>query len=209
MVVHHFVKRGLAVTTVSVLVACSSIAPTQSTLGSSAELRTSSDGSRHFLKAPINIQTEIYIADVGVLLAPDAKESLSAEERRELTDELRKQLVTSLKETYKVVETPSANSHSLRATITDVRTSSVVGNVVSTVLLILPVDKGGAAVEFELKSPSGERVAAMSVAAQGKFVQFSGAFSKLGQAKLVMADHAKSLAELLQGNVPTGTKASS
>jgi hypothetical protein len=49
----------------------------------------------------------------------------------------------------------------------------------------------------------------MSGAAQGKFVQFSGAFSKLGQAKLVMADHAKSLAELLQGNVPTGTKASS
>jgi hypothetical protein len=80
---------------------------------------------------------------------------------------------------------------------------------VSTVLLLLPVDKGGAAVEFELKSSSGERVAALSVAAQGKFAQFSGAFSKLGQAKLAMADHAKSLAELLQGNVPTGAKASS
>ncbi|MFM7294980.1 MAG: DUF3313 family protein [Burkholderiales bacterium] len=209
MFTHHFVKRGLAVITVSVLAACSSIAPTQSTLGSSAELRTGSDGSRHFLKAPVKIQTEIHIAEVGVMLAPDAKESLSADERQELTDELRRQLVTSLKETYKVVETPSGNSHSLRATITDVRTSSVAGNVVSTVLLLLPVDKGGAAVEFELKSPSGERVAAMSVAAQGKFVQFSGAFSKLGQAKLVMTDHAKSLAELLQGNVPAGAKASS
>ncbi|MFN6169204.1 MAG: DUF3313 family protein, partial [Burkholderiales bacterium] len=137
MVIHHFVKRVLAVTTVSVLAACSSIAPTQSTLGSSAELRTSSDGSRHFLKAPVKIQTEIHIADVGVVLAPDARESLSADERQELTDELRKQLVTSLKETYKVVKTPSVNSHSLRATITDVRTSSVAGNVVSTVLLLL------------------------------------------------------------------------
>jgi uncharacterized lipoprotein YmbA len=209
MVIHHFVKRGLAVTAVSLLAACSSIAPTQSTLGSSAELRTSSDGSRHFLKAPVKIQTEIHIADVGFVLAPDSKESLSADERRELTDELRKQLVTSLKETYTVVETPSVNSLSLRATITDVRTSSVAVNLVSSALLLLPVDKGGAAVEFELKTSSGERVAAMSAAAQGKFVQFSGAFSKLGQAKLVMTDHAKSLAELLQGNVPTGAKASS
>jgi uncharacterized lipoprotein YmbA len=206
---HNLVKLAVAVAAASVLAACSTITPTQTTLGSSTELRAAADGSQRFLKAPVKIQSEIHIAELSVILASDSKASLSAGERAELANELRQQLVTALNDTYKVVESATANSLALRATITDVRTSSVAGNIVSTMILFVPADKGGAAVEFELKSPSGERIAAMSVASQGKFVQFEGAFSKLGQAKLVMAEHAKSLAELLQGRGTLSAKSNS
>ncbi len=209
MSTHNFVKLSIAVATAGTLAACTTIAPTQSTLGPSTELRVAADGSQHFLKAPVKIQSEIHIADVAVALAADSKVSLSPEERAELTKELRQQLLTSLRETYTVVESATGRSLALRATITDVRTSSVAGNIISTMILFVPADKGGAAVEFELKSPAGERIAALSAASQGKFVQFEGAYSKLGQAKLVMADHAKSLAELLQGNVPPAIKSKS
>jgi hypothetical protein len=196
---HTFVKLAGATAMATMFAACTTIAPTQSALTSTAELRTATDGSQRFLKAPVTLQSEIFIADIAVKLPAAKGTSLSDEERTELSNVLRTQLIASLGDTYKVVPTPTKNSLALQATITDIRTSSVAGNIVSTMLLFVPADKGGAAAEFELKSASGERVAAMSIAAQGKFVQFEGAYSRLGQAKLALADHAKSLSELLQG----------
>jgi hypothetical protein len=191
---------SLIAMTVSILTACTSISPTQSTLTRPHELKQADDGSKRYLKAPLTIQSEIFIADIAVKLQDGNRATLTSEDQIALSSELRNQLVASLGNAYKLVQTPSATSLTLHATITDVRTSSVVGNIVSTLLLFVPADKGGAAAEFELKATSGERVAAMSVATQGKFAQFEGAYSRLGQAKLALEAHAKSLAALLQGH---------
>jgi hypothetical protein len=190
----------LASTCLFALTACTSITPTTSTLGSPTALKSSADGSKRFLRKPLPLQSEIYLSEIAVNLVNGATDHTTPADEAELVAELRNQLDISLRETYKVVDKPTDRSMALRAVITEIRTSSVAGNVVSTLFLGMPADKGGAAVEFELTSASGERVAALAVAAQGKFMQFEGAFSKLGQAKLVMAQHAKSLADLLQGS---------
>jgi hypothetical protein len=209
MFIQRLIKLALVASSIAALAACSSIRPTHFTLTTPDELITASDGSRRFLKSPITIQSEIHIEEIVVNLAADTRTSLSTEERVELASELRKQLVGVLGKIYRIADVSSKTSLALQATITEVRTSNVVGNIVSTLLLTFPADRGAAAVEFELKAPSGERVAALSVAAQSKFLQSKGAYSRLGQAKLVLADHAKSLSDLLQGQAGGATKQTS
>jgi Protein of unknown function (DUF3313) len=206
MLIHKLLQLALTVSSIAALAACSTITPTHSTLTAPGELITASDGSQRFLKAPVAIQSVIHIEEVSVNLTTDSGTTLSVTERAELANELREQLVAVLGKTYKISETSSTTALALQATITEVRTSNVVGNIISTLLLTFPVDKGAAAVEFELRTPSGERVAALSVAAQSKFLQSKGAYSRLGQAKIVLAEHAKSLSDLLQGHAIASTK---
>jgi hypothetical protein len=199
MLIQKRLKLALMASSLAALAACSSITPTHLTLSAPSDLITAPDGSHRFLKAPVTSQSEIHIEEITVKLAPDTHTSLSSDERVELANELRTQLVAVLGKTYKIAETSTNTSLALQATITEIRTSNVVGNIVSTLLLTFPADKGAAAAEFDLRSPSGERLAALSVAAQSRFLQSKGAYSRLGQAKLVLADHAKSLSDLLQG----------
>jgi hypothetical protein len=204
--IHRFKIATLGVC-IFLLSACSSMVPTQNTFANGAEstpLTTAQDGSQRYLRAPIAPQTEMHLTEVNLQLAADNTTVMSDEERAELVGELRQQLISQLGKHYKWVDTPSASAVRVRATITEVRTSNVFGNVVATVLLFDPVDKGGATVELEASSPKGERLAALSVAAQGKLFQFRGAYSRLGQAKLALSSHATSFAAMLQGaTVPT------
>jgi uncharacterized lipoprotein YmbA len=183
------------------LSACSTIAPNTSTLSKPEELTTQKDGSLQYLQAPLPAGSELYLSAVELKQSTLTNVTLTEEEKSELINELKQQLVKALSTKYKLVEVAGDDTNTVRATITDVKKSSVAGNVLSTIFLFVPVDKGAIAVNFEVKSPTGKRVAALSAVKKAELLQYSGAYSTVGQAKIALAKSAVELAALIEGNV--------
>lgn len=201
MLRNKLVLRLMVFVFAAALAGCNSIAPNTSTLSEPEKLTTQKDGSLQYLQAPLALGSEIYLSEVELKQATLSNVTLTAEEKSELINELKQQLVKALSTKYKLVEAAGAETNTVRATITDVKKSSVIANILSTALLFVPVDKGAAAVNFEVKSATGKRVAALSVAKKSEVLQYSGAYSKIGQAKIALAKSAAELATLLGGAV--------
>lgn len=86
----------------------------------------------------------------------------------------------------------------VRATITDVDLSSPTLNTLSTVLVFIPLDRGGAAVTIEaFDSESKERLAALFASYNGGLGEFTGHFSKMGHAEWAFEQAAVNFRELL------------
>ena len=88
----------------------------------------------------------------------------------------------------------------VRAAITEVALPSPALNVITTALLFLPLDRGGAAVEIEaVDVATGQRVAALASAGNGTLADFRGHYSRLAHAKLAFERAAQAFRSLLDG----------
>jgi hypothetical protein len=87
----------------------------------------------------------------------------------------------------------------IRAVITRAETVSPALNVVAAVLLTVPVDRGGAAVEIEvLDAQTRQPVASMAHAYFAPLSEFKARFSRLAPAELALNNAAVELAKLLR-----------
>lgn len=99
---------------------------------------------------------------------------------------------------YSFTAEPGPDVLRVRATITDVKTSSPAANIVLSALLIGPLDNGGASVEIEATdSLHQRRIAAMTASETGAIIS-TGGFSKLGHAETALADLAGDFAGTLK-----------
>jgi hypothetical protein len=88
----------------------------------------------------------------------------------------------------------------IRAAITEVALPSPALNVITTALLFIPLDRGGAAVEIEaIDVATGQRVAALASAGNGTLADFRGHYSRLAHAELAFQRAAEEFRSLLDG----------
>lgn len=100
-------------------------------------------------------------------------------------------------------QNPSGKAATLRAAITRVETVNAAVNTVATVLLIGPLDRGGAAFEMEAVDPAnGKQLAAMTLGYFAPITDLKARFSKLEPTEIAVRKAAKDFAVLLAP--PTG-----
>jgi hypothetical protein len=87
----------------------------------------------------------------------------------------------------------------IKATITEGKTVSPVLNMVTTVFLFVPVDRGGAVVELQAVDQTGKVVAAMMYRYSGEIMEFGANFSKTAQIQVAAQRAAERFANLLSG----------
>jgi hypothetical protein len=86
----------------------------------------------------------------------------------------------------------------IRAAITQVALPTPALNVITTALLFIPLDRGGAAVEIEaIDVETGRCVAALSSAGNGTLADFRGHYSRLAHAELAFQRVAQEFRSLL------------
>lgn len=92
----------------------------------------------------------------------------------------------------------------VRARIVDVASASPALNVASTLLLFIPLDRGGASVQIDaVDQATGQRLASLTMSGSGQLRDFSGHFSRYGHAEEVLTRSATAFRRLLEKeNVP-------
>lgn len=133
----------------------------------------------------------------------DPKVGIEAAEIEELRADLRRSLELAAANPA-VAPDPAgpacARPLRVRAAITQVVLPSPTLNVITTALLFIPLDRGGAAVEIEaIDVESGHRVAALASAGNGTLADFRGHYSRLAHAELAFKRAAQEFRSLLDG----------
>lgn len=180
----------------SFLAACGTVMKAEQTtfLSNYAGLTAGADEEQAILRAHSGIDpARVQLGEV--IMQPDAGVALSPEERSQLTASLRQQLQ------LRVLEMPKNSSGQaavLRAAITKVETVSPGLNAVATVLLMGPLDRGGAAFEIEAVNPvNGKQLAAMKLGHYSPLSDLRARFSKLEPAEIAVRKAAKDFVVLL------------
>lgn len=191
-------RIGLAVATVAaaVLVGCSTMPATPgTTLSEPVTLRYSEDGAIGRYRLPVKV-------DLGRLQFSEvqwrASEAFTPEERAQLATHLQSALDKSVKAVQPAAASGDARPVLVRATVTRVETVSPAANVLSTLLVLVPLDRGGAAVEIEaLDAQSKRPLAALSYASYAPLSDFGARFSRLAPAELALGRAADEFVALL------------
>jgi hypothetical protein len=187
---------ALLLLSIASLAACSSMQATDTGfLKNRGEMTTSKDGSTARFRAPTLIDAhQVRALTVEWALPEDASVSLAD----------RAQLMSTLKaaisrETDALPPTAAGRPVLIRAVITRVETVSPALNVVTAVLLTVPLDRGGAAVEIEvLDAETQQPLASMAHAYFAPMSEFKARFSTLAPAELALNAAAAELAKLLR-----------
>lgn len=136
----------------------------------------------------------VVVADVqwrageGADISPDEQAALVAQLRTDLQFQF-----------SRMPPNPGGRAASVRAAITRVATVSPALNAVSTVLLLAPVDRGGAAVEIEaIDAETHQQLAALVLGYYAPMSEFKARFAKLAPAELAVKKAARDFAPLLQ-----------
>lgn len=186
----------LSSTVVACLAACGTAMPTAQSgflrdYTALKEMRDASFAIRAALE-PID-PAQITIEPVVWRAQPTA--DISMDERHALTEVLRTALVQRV---HAMPPVASGRAATLRVAITKVETVSAAFNTAATVLLLGPLDRGGAAVEIETVDPqTGRQLAAMT---QGYFAPLSelkARFSKLAPAEIALRKAAADFVPLM------------
>jgi hypothetical protein len=190
----------VAMATVTSLVGCSAMPATRSGfLTEPAKLAFNEDGSvgRYRGDAPIDVARSA----VGEIRW-EASESITAEERETLTRSLRQALTVATSE----ARSPGPGRPVLlRAAITRVETVSPAVNAVWALLLLPPLDRGGAAVELEaVDAETGRPLAAMSHAYFAPLSEFRARFYRLAPAEVAFRRASQEFVALLGAESPKG-----
>jgi hypothetical protein len=202
---HHFPKpvssisraiRLALLVSAAGLVACSTLQATDTGfLKNRSEMTTSQDGSTAFYRSatPINPHQ---VRSLSVDWATYVDGGFSSIEKAQLLSTLESAISREAK-----ALPPMVDGHPviIRAVITRVESVSPVLNVVAAVLLTVPVDRGGAAVEIEvLDAETRQPLASMAHAHFAPLSEFKARFSKLAPAELALNAAALELARLLR-----------
>ena len=203
---HHFPKpvssifraiRLALLVSAAGLAACSTMQATDTGfLKNRSEMTTSQDGSTAYYRSatPVNPHQ---VRSLSVEWATSVDGGFSSIEKAQLLSTLESAISREAK-----ALPPMVDGHPviIRAVITRVESVSPVLNVVAAVLLTVPVDRGGAAVEIEvLDAETRQPLASMAHAHFAPLSEFKARFSKLAPAELALNAAAVELARLLRG----------
>jgi len=188
----YLLVAGLALST---LVGCTSMPATRTGfLSDGRSLSYSDDGSIGRYRTASTVDpTRIQVAEVQWRADP----SFTAEERTELAAQLQLALYQAA---GKAGAKPEGRPVVIRAAITRVETVSPVANVVSTLVLFVPLDRGGAAVEIEaLDADTQRQLAALSYAHYAPLTEFGARFERLAPAGIAFKRAAEEFVAVLEG----------
>lgn len=153
------------------------------------------DGGRGAFRsaAPID-PARTRVAEVEWRVQGDA--GVSSQDQARLVAMFRQELVAAL---ARLPARPEASPGEVRAAITTVKTVSPLVNAASTLLIFVPVDEGGAAVEIEaLDARSGQQIAALVQGHHAPLSQFVARFQTLAPTELALKKAAQDFAALVQ-----------
>ena len=178
------------------LTACSSMQATDTGfLKNRSDMATSPDGSTAYYRSqtPVNPH-QVRALSVEWAMPGDA--GLTPTEKTQLMSTLEAAIA---REAGAMPHTVEGRPVVIRAVITRVESVSPVVNVITAVLLTVPLDRGGAAVEIEvLDADTRQPLASMAHAYFAPLSEFRARFSALAPAELALNAAAVELAKLLR-----------
>jgi hypothetical protein len=191
------IRHVIAVACLASVGACTTVMSTSQSgfLSSYSELTPSPDGSSTSARSATAIDpTRVSIGDMEWRAATGA--NVSEEERRALLNRLSDELMARV---HELPAAPNGRPVVLRAAITHVETVSSALNAVSALLFVVPLDRGGAAVDVEaLDARTGQQVAALTLGYFAPLSELKSRFSKLAPAQLALRKAASDFGALLR-----------
>jgi hypothetical protein len=188
--------RLLFLVSVTGLAACSTMQATDTGfLKNRGEMTTSKDGSTASYRSPTPVDPH-QVRSISVDWTMPVDAGLSETERARLISTLKAAIS---RETEALP--PSVGGHPvvIRAAITRVESVNPALNVITSVLLTVPLDRGGAAVEIQvLDADTLQPLASMAHAYFVPITEFKARFSALAPAELALNAAAIELAKLLR-----------
>jgi Protein of unknown function (DUF3313) len=179
------------------LAACSTMQATDTGfLKNRSAMTTSQDGSTAYYRSVMPIDPH-QVRSLSVEWATPVDAGFSSIEKAQLLSTLESAIARQAK-----ALPPMVDGHPviIRAVITRVESVSPVLNVLAAVLLTVPVDRGGAAVEIEvLDAETRQPLASMAHARFAPLSEFKARFCRLAPAELALNAAAVELAKLLRG----------
>lgn len=176
---------------------CSTLMPTEKTgfLSSYDGMAFSQDAGSSSVRVPERLNpARITIANVDWRVK--AGTNVSAREQERLLTELRSDLQTQISQ---MPASPEGRGAVLHAAITDIATVSPLLNLALAAAVLLPLDRGGAAVELEaIDVDSNKQIAALSIGYFAPLSDLGARFSRLAPAKIAEQKAAKDFVALLQ-----------
>ncbi len=169
---------------------CASIgAPEQSsTLAAYEQLTLQADGTRSWRNTTTAKISNVRIDQQAIIFAPDVR--INDEQKQTLRQTFSEALVKQFSEAgVRVVDSTFVSSETnvvtVRANITAVELASPTLNVVTTLLLFMPVSRGSISLEIEaLSAKDNQRIAAIAFSGIAGVSDFGSAFDGVGHAKL-------------------------
>ena len=188
--------RMLVLLSVAGLTACSTMQATDTGfLKNRSAMTTSKDGGTAHFRSEIQVDPH-QIRAISVNWAMPADAGLSDSEKARLMSTLEAAIS---RETEALPQRVGGHPVIIRAVITRVETVSPALNVVTAVLLTVPLDRGGAAVEIEvLDADTLQPLVSMAHANFTPLSEFKARFSALAPAELALNAAAVELAKLLR-----------
>jgi Protein of unknown function (DUF3313) len=177
---------------------CASVSAPEksSTMTAFEQLSLQPDGTRSWRNPAAAKASAVHIDPQAIVFASDIR--INDEQRQALRQTLSEALARQFSEAgIRVVATPNASPDAaaitVRANITAVELSDPALNVVTTLLLFMPVSRGSMAVEIEALAikdsqrdgqQNGQRIAAMAFSGTAGVNNIGSAFNGVGHAKL-------------------------
>lgn len=192
------VRAAMSILLVSVasLSACSTMQATDTGfLKNRSEMTSSRDGSTAYFRSKTSVDPH-QVRSLSVEWAMPIDAGISETERTRLISTLQAAIS---RETEALPKNAEGHPVIIRAVITRVESVSPALNVVTAVLLTVPLDRGGAAVEIEvLDAETRQPLASMAHAHFAPLSEFKARFSSLAPAELALNAAAVELAKLLR-----------
>lgn len=192
------VRAAMSILLVSVasLSACSTMQATDTGfLKNRSEMTSSRDGSTAYFRSQTSVDPH-QVRSLSVEWAMPIDAGFSETERTRLISTLQAAIS---RETEALPKNAEGRPVIIRAVITRVESVSPALNVVTAVLLTVPLDRGGAAVEIEvLDADTRQPLASMAHAHFAPLSEFKARFSSLAPAELALNAAAVELAKLLR-----------
>jgi hypothetical protein len=189
-------RLGLAALALAALAGCSTMQATRNGyLSDYSKIVLTENGGRGEFRAAAPIDpARSRVTEVAWKVQGDL--GLSAEEQAQLVTMYRDELTAAL---AKLPPRPEGRPAEVRTAITVVKTVSPVLNVATTLLVFIPVDEGGAAVEIEaVDAQNKQQLAALVQGYHAPMTEFAARFQTLAPAELALKKAANDFALLVQ-----------
>ncbi|MCV2355698.1 DUF3313 domain-containing protein [Paucibacter sp. B2R-40] len=185
-----------AIAAIALLSACSTVMTSAksgylSDYGALVEAPDAASASRASAQAIDPIQVSI----AEVVWRVDSRTDIGKDERDALLAQLKRELQQGV---LALPASPQGRPVQIRAAITRVETVSPALNTVSSLLLFVPLDRGGAALEIEaLDLQTGRQLAALRLGYFAPLSELKARFSKLAPAEIAVSKAAGDFVSLL------------
>jgi len=188
--------RLLFLVSVTALAACSTMKATDTGfLKNRSEMTTSKDGSTAYYRSPTLVDPH-QVRSISVEWGIPIDAAVPVTERTRLISTLKAAIS---RETDALPQSVGGHPVVIRAVITRVESVNPALNVLTSVFLTVPLDRGGAAVEIQvLDAETLQPLASMAHAYFAPITEFKARFSALAAAELALNEAAVELAKLLR-----------